>query len=79
MYAALSAARAGAERVLLADKSLVGRGGATMMAQMTVAAALAEESADDWSSTRRYARGGPRPLRRAARRAAVRGRAGAHP
>src|ERR1700755_578899 len=48
MYTALSAARAGAERVLLLDKSLVGRGGATIMAQMTVAAALAEESDDDW-------------------------------
>ena len=48
MYAAISAARAGAERVLLLDKSLVGRGGATIMAQMTVAAALAEESDDDW-------------------------------
>jgi succinate dehydrogenase/fumarate reductase flavoprotein subunit len=46
MYAALSAVRNGAERVLLADKSLVGRGGATVMAQMTVAAALAEESDD---------------------------------
>jgi succinate dehydrogenase/fumarate reductase flavoprotein subunit len=46
MYAALSAVRNGAERVLLADKSLVGRGGATVMAQMTVAAALAEESED---------------------------------
>jgi succinate dehydrogenase/fumarate reductase flavoprotein subunit len=33
--------------VLLLDKSLVGRGGATIMAQMTVAAALAEESPDD--------------------------------
>ena len=48
MYAAIAAARAGAGRVLLLDKSLVGRGGATIMAQMTVAAALAEESADDW-------------------------------
>jgi len=48
MYAALAAARAGAERVLLVDKSFVGRGGATIMAQMTVAAALAEESDDDW-------------------------------
>jgi succinate dehydrogenase/fumarate reductase flavoprotein subunit len=48
MYAAISAARAGAERILLLDKSLVGRGGATIMAQMTVAAALAEESDDDW-------------------------------
>ncbi len=48
MYAAISAARAGANRVLLLDKSLIGRGGATIMAQMTVAAALAEESDDDW-------------------------------
>ena len=47
MYAALSAARSGAEAVLLLDKSLVGRGGATIMAQMTVAAALAEECPDD--------------------------------
>ena len=47
MYAAIAAARAGAARVLLLDKSLVGRGGATIMAQMTVAAALAEESDDD--------------------------------
>ena len=50
MYAALSAARAGAERVLLVDKSLVGRGGATIMAQMTVAAALGEECPDDWEA-----------------------------
>ena len=50
MYAALAAARAGAERVLLADKSLVGRGGATIMAQMTVAAALGEECPDDWTA-----------------------------
>ena len=48
MYAAISAARAGADHVLLIDKSFVGRGGATIMAQMTVAAALAEESDDDW-------------------------------
>ncbi|MGH7037339.1 MAG: FAD-binding protein, partial [Stellaceae bacterium] len=48
MSAAIGAARAGAERVLLADKSLCGRSGATVMAQMTVAAALAEESEDDW-------------------------------
>ncbi len=47
MYAALAAVRNGAERVLLVDKSLVGRGGATVMAQMTVAAALAAESPDD--------------------------------
>src|SRR5579864_2473443 len=48
MYAAIAAARAGAGRVLLVDKSLVGRGGATVMAQMTVAAALGEECPDDW-------------------------------
>ncbi len=48
MYAAVAAARAGAARVLLVDKSLVGRGGATVMAQMTVAAALGEECPDDW-------------------------------
>ncbi len=48
MYAAIGAARAGAKRVLLVDKSLVGRGGATIMAQMTVAAALGEEAPDDW-------------------------------
>jgi succinate dehydrogenase/fumarate reductase flavoprotein subunit len=47
MYAAIEAARGGA-RVLLADRSLIGRGGATVMAQMTVAAALGEETPDDW-------------------------------
>lgn len=47
MYAALAAAGAGAD-VLLVDKSLVGRGGATIMAQMTVAAALGEDGDDDW-------------------------------
>ena len=36
MYAAIEAARNGAH-VLLADRSLIGRGGATVMAQMTVA------------------------------------------
>jgi succinate dehydrogenase / fumarate reductase, flavoprotein subunit len=50
MYAAIAAARAGAERVLLLDKSLIGRGGATVMAQMTVAAALGEECPDDWTA-----------------------------
>jgi succinate dehydrogenase/fumarate reductase flavoprotein subunit len=50
MYAAIAAARAGAERVLLADKSLIGRGGATVMAQMTVAAALGEECPDEWTA-----------------------------
>jgi succinate dehydrogenase / fumarate reductase flavoprotein subunit len=48
MYAAIAAARAGAGQILLVDKSLVGRGGATVMAQMTVAAALGEECPDDW-------------------------------
>ncbi|WP_197688369.1 FAD-binding protein [Bradyrhizobium lablabi] len=47
MYAALEAARAGAA-VVLADRSLVGRGGATIMAQMTVAAALGEQTPDHW-------------------------------
>ena len=47
MYAALAAARAGA-RVILADKNMIGRGGATVMAQMTVAAALAEQEPDTW-------------------------------
>jgi len=48
MYAAVAAARAGA-RVLLADKSLIGRGGATIMAQMTVASAIGEEAPDHWT------------------------------
>lgn len=47
MAAALSAAEAGA-RVLLADRSLVGRSGATVMAQMTVAVALGSEVPDHW-------------------------------
>src|SRR5271155_5299810 len=46
MYAAIEAARGGAN-VLLADRSLIGRGGATVMAQMTVAVALGEEVPDD--------------------------------
>ncbi len=50
MYAALSAASSGAGRVLLLDKNMVGRGGATIMAQMTVAAALGEAEADSWSA-----------------------------
>jgi succinate dehydrogenase / fumarate reductase flavoprotein subunit len=45
MYAALEAARTGA-RVLLVDRSLIGRGGATVMAQMTVAVAAGEEEPD---------------------------------
>jgi len=46
MYAAIEAARSGAERVLLLDRSLIGRGGATVMAQMTVAAAVG--AGDHW-------------------------------
>ncbi len=45
MYAAIAAARGGAS-VLLLDKSQIGRGGATIMAQMTVAVALGEQEAD---------------------------------
>jgi succinate dehydrogenase/fumarate reductase flavoprotein subunit len=47
MYAAITAAREGSS-VLLLDKNLVGRGGATIMAQMTVAAAIGHEEPDDW-------------------------------
>src|SRR4051812_48395573 len=48
MYAAIEAARAGCS-VLLADRSLIGRGGATVMAQMTVAVALGSETPAHWS------------------------------
>ncbi|SDE44404.1 FAD-binding protein [Belnapia rosea] len=48
MYAAIEAARQGAGRVLLLDRSLIGRGGATVMAQMTVAAAVGPEGTDHW-------------------------------
>lgn len=48
MYAAISAAQHGAD-VLVIDKSIVGRGGATVMAMMTVAAALESEEPDDWT------------------------------
>ena len=62
MSAALSAAGAGA-RVLLLDRSLIGRGGATIMAQMTVAAALGEEVPDSAEAHLvRHDRGRPRPL-----------------
>jgi succinate dehydrogenase/fumarate reductase flavoprotein subunit len=47
MYAAIEAARGGA-KVLLVDRSLIGRGGATVMAQMTVAVAVGEEEPDHW-------------------------------
>ena len=46
MYASLAAAEAGAGRIVLADRNMVGRGGATVMAQMTVAAALGEAEPD---------------------------------
>src|SRR5205823_3860512 len=45
MFAALAAARAGA-RVVVLDKNVVGRGGASIMAQMTCAAALGEAEPD---------------------------------
>jgi succinate dehydrogenase flavoprotein subunit len=45
MYAAIEAARRG-RRVILADRSLIGRGGATVMAQMTVAVGLEEGGLD---------------------------------
>src|SRR5262252_2000442 len=48
MYAAIEAAQAGAA-VLLADRSLIGRGGATVMAQMTVAVALDSQTPDHWT------------------------------
>jgi succinate dehydrogenase/fumarate reductase flavoprotein subunit len=48
MYAAIEAAHAGAS-VLLLDRSLIGRGGATVMAQMTVAVALGSEAPDHWT------------------------------
>ena len=48
MYAAIEAARSGCQ-VLLADRGLIGRGGATVMAQMTVAVALGSETPDHWS------------------------------
>ena len=47
IYAAIAAARDGC-RVHLIDRSLIGRGGATVMAQMTVAVALGEQCPDHW-------------------------------
>ena len=47
MYAALQAQRDGAS-VVLVDRSLIGRGGATVMAQMTVAAAVGGACPDHW-------------------------------
>ncbi len=48
MYASIAAAQSG-KQVILADKSLISRGGATVMAQMTVAAAVGHEEADHWT------------------------------
>ena len=48
MYASVSADKSGAD-VMLCDKSLISRGGATVMAQMTVAAAIAHQEADHWT------------------------------
>jgi succinate dehydrogenase flavoprotein subunit len=47
MYAALEAARRGCS-VLLVDRSFIGRGGATVMAQMTVAVAFEDQGRDHW-------------------------------
>jgi succinate dehydrogenase / fumarate reductase flavoprotein subunit len=47
MYAALEAANGGAS-VILADRSLIGRGGGTVMAMMTVAAAVGAQTPDNW-------------------------------
>ena len=47
IFAAIAAARDGC-RVHLIDRSLIGRGGATVMAQMTVAVALGEQCPDHW-------------------------------
>jgi succinate dehydrogenase/fumarate reductase flavoprotein subunit len=47
MSAAIAAHDSGADTMLV-DRSLIGRGGATVMAQMTVAAALGDEVDDDW-------------------------------
>ncbi len=47
MYAAITAAETGVS-ILLLDKSAVGRSGATIMAQMTVAAAIGEPEQDHW-------------------------------
>src|SRR5262252_6725354 len=48
MSAAVEAARSGVA-VLLVDRSLIGRGGATVMAQMTVAVALGSHTPDHWT------------------------------
>ena len=77
MYAAIEAARSGCQ-VLLADRSLIGRGGATVMAQMTVAVALGSARPLE-SSLQRYTRRRAWIMQRAACAAVVRGRARVHP
>lgn len=48
MAAAIAASEAGSRSILI-DRSLIGRGGATVMAQMTVAAAVGEQTEDHWT------------------------------
>ena len=48
IYASISPAKSSSE-VILIDKSLISRGGATVMAQMTVAAAIGHQEADHWT------------------------------
>ena len=48
MCASVSASKSGAD-VILCEKSLSSSGGATVMAQMTVAAAIAHQEADHWT------------------------------
>ena len=48
MYAAIAASKSG-KNIILADKSLISRGGATVMAQMTVAASVGHEEPDHWT------------------------------
>src|SRR5215475_10544912 len=48
MYAAVEAARSGCQ-VLLADRSLIGRGGATVVAELLNKVALGSETVDHWS------------------------------
>ena len=48
MAAAIAASEAGSRSILI-DRSLIGRGGATVMAQMTVAAAVGAQTEDHWT------------------------------
>ena len=78
MYAAIAAARAGSH-VLLVDRSLIGRGGATVMAQMTVAVAVGEEEPTTGPTTSPIRRAVPRALRCGPVTAPRGGRPGVHP